>query len=259
MIDVTPPELWLPSKPAIIRPSGDDIAAINAGGGFGFFGKPQAPPPPPAAVATYSGVDGLISNDATYNSAAMAIGTANATRRVVALLMTNRFTSTEGTMTGTPTIGGVTATVHESAFPASTLMRAMILSAVVPTGTTAVVSVAATTTRLWYCYVWYVNNLTTGVIDTALWAGNAGPVSLTSAADGVVLACAQVVSTNTTRLYTGCAEVQNASFTWLNSSTNKVAAAQGVTTGSTVSTQVSLGVAAPPASSNQATLGITLR
>lgn len=98
-------------------------------------------PPVVPPVVVYVGVTHNTANSSSYSFASAAIGTA-AADRVVFILVTWASGNTTPVTISSATIGGVAATVHAQVTAvASDAIGSAILSAAVPTGTTATIAI----------------------------------------------------------------------------------------------------------------------
>lgn len=121
-----PPPLWIPPKPAIIRPYKEPRQASILPGWFPGITK-RAP-----AEISFVGTTIITTDLTTYTFTAHALGAVDATRRVVVVV----FTSGAANRTlNSGTINGVAATIHLATVGAGVTMIG-IMSALVPTGTT---------------------------------------------------------------------------------------------------------------------------
>lgn len=150
MIELPPP-LWIPPRPAIIRPADARIIArearrINKASFLpGMF--------PAGIIAKKSGSLSFVgtvaddSNLTTYSFATAGIGAADATRRTV--VACHWYSTGTGAVTmSSATIGGVAATIHVQASPAGTTVSpgCAIISLLNPTGTTSTIAFTLSTT-----------------------------------------------------------------------------------------------------------------
>lgn len=156
----------------------------------------------PAAIVTETVSHEEFTADATqYTSSALGIGTASATRYVLAGLVARHATITPN-VTGI-TIGGVSATACGAAVEQETGTTQAFFIAAVPTGTTAVVVVDWDQTVLRMgLTLWALTGLqsttpTNVYADTSL-ASNAYSVSIDVTANGAAYAIAQCNSALTT-------------------------------------------------------------
>jgi hypothetical protein len=200
-----PPRLWLPPKPAIIRPGKrDDLQPAS----FlpGWFPAGAATGKPPTKVF---GSSTFFDAFSTPDSYVMSIGTAAADRFVVVCLF--GFQNAIVTVTSI-TIGGITATPILSAdSPAANFHQIRIYGAIVPTGTSATVTV---TTAGNYnsgaigTYAIYGLNSTTA-FNTAS-GQTAGATSVTALLDipsrGVAIAAATSEASGSAHTATGLTE-----------------------------------------------------
>ncbi len=184
MILDLPPPLWVPAKPAIIRPALDlALPKLAMPLTMGML----RPPTVTALTLTYRSLNKSITAGASRTFSSIAIGSASSSR-VVACYIAG-YSSTARTVSSV-SIGGVTATIHTARnsgyFPA-------IASAVVPSGTTAdiVVGLTGSSSALWVAVYTIVGLNST----TPLSSGNNGvaasgsqSVVLTTAAGGVAIA-----------------------------------------------------------------------
>lgn len=135
-------DLWLPPKPAIILPSRDIVKPVSfkpawlPGICMPFAPSTAAPPPPPSSEFRTSVVDATDQTTYTFNN--VDIGVAHSTRRVVVAVASVSTISSA-------TIGGVSATIHIQVGSGD---QAGLISAVVPTGTTATISITFTAAGL---------------------------------------------------------------------------------------------------------------
>lgn len=143
----------------------------------------------------------------TYTFAAQSIGTASATRRVVVGV---GWASAAATTVSSLTIGGITATADGDSGAATGNRRAMIFSAIVPTGTTAdvVVTLSGTGARLGIG-VWRLSGGgPTGATSASVNAGS-GTLTVTTVADDIVFAygfSGNSSATPATATWTGASE-----------------------------------------------------
>src|SRR5262245_21099897 len=134
-----PPTLWLPPKPAIIRPADANLKRAN------FL--PAWFPAGAAAAAAFPTIEFLdeaqdATNATVYTFASFPLGTAAATRRIFVLV------AWQGTGSlSSVTVAGVTASNHVQAVPGN--VNIAIVSAAVPSGTSGsvVVTVSSTSGR----------------------------------------------------------------------------------------------------------------
>lgn len=149
MIDLLPlGELWLPPRPAIIRPA--DRGLVNASILPGMFpaGMIAAKAAAVPASIAFVGVSHDNTASATPSYAGVAIGAADATRRVRAIV---HWTVSNAARTlVSATIGGVAATIEAQTTTGPTSAQLdtgiAIFSALVPTGTTATVAMTFSNT-----------------------------------------------------------------------------------------------------------------
>ena len=159
MIELPPP-MWLPPRPAIIRPADrellklarrDAIKASRREASFlpGMFPAGAAAafvdPDPPGLALAFIGSNQNLTNTANYSFASQPIGVAAPTRRVVVVVGWVGTASTTNSISSA-TIGGVAATIHVQASDAAGGSRpgAGIISALVTTGPTATIAVNMT-------------------------------------------------------------------------------------------------------------------
>jgi hypothetical protein len=148
------------------------------------------------ASLTFIGATSDESNQSTYTFTSHAIGTADATRRVVVAVHWAQATNNR-TLTSA-TIGGIAATIHNQQNPAN-LASVAIISALVPTGTTAtiVLNFSGSADRCRVGVFRAVNEQSASPADTQVdtsFTSNALSVTLTVPNDAWVMAC----STNAT-------------------------------------------------------------
>lgn len=193
-------DIWLPPKPAIIRPAPADLRQFGdpkkANFVPGWYPGAVAGPNPPDFSHTASTPDD--SNLLAYTFTAQAIGVAAANRRVF-VSATSSATSINANISAV-TIGGVAATIHAATANTGNTRNGVvaIASAIVPSGTTADVVVTHTTDIgvLLGCHisVYRATGLTSGTpFDTAT-TDNAGNLLIDIPVRGFVIACAATVS-----------------------------------------------------------------
>jgi len=137
MIELPPP-LWLPSRPAIIRPADAKLLRHEASFMPGMFPAGVAASKAPPAIS-YIGTTANETDLTTYTFTNHAIGAADPTRRVVVSVNLG-YSIASGQTLLSATIAGIAATIHVNMSGAN--VNAWI-SALVPTGTTANIVVTA--------------------------------------------------------------------------------------------------------------------
>lgn len=201
-----PHELWLPPKPAIIRPHREREATH-----FAFGGVPSKGP----FSYTYNGDSGVLSPGSGAISSSIAIGTAAALRSVViSVTLACQNSTSDTTSFSSPVLGGIAGSQLVAVFSGGTAGNAAALFIfAVPTGTSATFSVTANGTNSQASTVimhsWSLYNLNSTFTDDT--GGNGGAnatvinMSCSILANGcaVCAACSQPIST------TG-----SAGFTW---------------------------------------------
>jgi hypothetical protein len=132
-------DFWLPPKPAIILPARHIEKPIGfkpawlPGIALPFAPSGAAPPPPPSLEFRVSAVD--VADLTTYTFSTVDIGAADSTRRVIVGVAGS---ATSPQTLSSATIGGVGATIHVNN---SSVDHSSLISALVPTGTTATIAV----------------------------------------------------------------------------------------------------------------------
>lgn len=137
-------DLWLPPKPAIIRPAPETRHASFLPGMFPAGAIAAAAPAiPPTLIYIASTED--ITNLTTYSFASQSIGAAHATRRVVVIV---NWVSSGAVSLTSATIAGVAATIHVQVEGVGVDAGTAIISALVPTGTTGTIAFTLSGTAL---------------------------------------------------------------------------------------------------------------
>lgn len=189
------------------------------------FGSNAAPPVTPASLTFISQSGGGVpaanpaleddTNASTYTFTSAAIGTADATRRVVVVAHWAQATNNR-TLTSA-TIGGIAATIHQQSNPAN-LASVAIISALVPTGTTAtiVLNFNASADRCKIGVFRSVNEQVASPNDTQVdtsFTSNALSVSLAVPQDGwVVAGSTNATGAGITHTWTGVTKQYDAAF-----------------------------------------------
>jgi hypothetical protein len=149
MILDAPPQLILPdhyqaNRPAIIRPGRSGVPSVQeilAQDGQKLGAIPAGMFKPSGPICTYIGRTVTATELTNYSHAAVNIGTPAADRLVVLVVANSVSIQADRSITG-GTVGGVTCAVVANAHnPAINSNNCAILSALVPTGTTATVTV----------------------------------------------------------------------------------------------------------------------
>lgn len=195
-------ELWLPPKPAIIRPASDELRrdwrrAKQANLLPGWFpGAAFAPSGPDFSHIASTSDD---SNQTTYTFASQSFGAVASDRRIIVSIRASG-TSTNNNSISTVTIGGVSATIHAQANNNGNTRNghAGVASAAVPTGTSgSIVIVYATDLGLLLgCHisVYRATGLVSGTpFDTAT-STDASTLLIDIPANGILISCAATVS-----------------------------------------------------------------
>lgn len=157
---------------------------ISGAGATGGGGGGTSP------ILTYVGTNQVNGPGTTFTTGSFAIGAANAGRRVFAVITTN--ISTQFPTISSATIGGVSATIHGQVLRYNSEGSVCaIISAVVPTGTTATVAVTvAVSTKFVFVAAYYATGLansTPTATQIASAAGGNATVSVATAAYGIVI------------------------------------------------------------------------
>jgi hypothetical protein len=186
-------DIWLPPKPAIIRPAPEVKKANFLPGWF------------PGAVAGLSGptIEHIAStadssNNVIYTFAGQSFGATSADRRIIVAVGGGH--GSGNLSLSTVTIGGVSATIHVSTDNNGNTRNghAAVASAPIPTGTSGdiVVEYATDALNMQECVisVYRATNLTSGTpFDTAT-SDNASALLIDIPANGFLIACAATVS-----------------------------------------------------------------
>jgi hypothetical protein len=191
-------DLWLPPKPAIIRPAAQEVR--QSGGpkkaNFlpGWFPAGAVAGPGGAALEFIASTADA-SNLVTYTFAGQSFGVATPSRRIIVAASLSAFDSDTAIAV---TIGGISATVHVSTINSGNTRNgaAAIASAAVPTGTSGSVVVDITPNGARSCVisVYRATDLSNGTpFDTAS-ASDAGSLLIDIPANGFLIACAASVS-----------------------------------------------------------------
>jgi hypothetical protein len=190
-------DIWLPPKPAIIRPAPADLRQFGdpkkANLLPGWFPGAVAGPSAPDFSHTASTADD--SNLVTYTFAGQSFGVATPSRRIIVAASLSAFDSDTAIAV---TIGGISATVHVSTINSGNTRNGAvaIASAAVPTGTSGSVVVDITPNGARSCVisVYRATDLSNGTpFDTAT-TDNAANLLLDIPVRGFVIACAATVS-----------------------------------------------------------------
>ncbi len=163
---------------------------IAMGGKMAAVSAPPVVPP----VVSYIGVTHDTGNASSYSLASVAIGTAAADRIVFALVTWASDSSTQVTISSA-TIGGVSATAHAHVTTvASDAIGSAIISAAVPTGTTATIAITLSgsggSLDVGVLAVTGLASQTPHASSTATTAAGACSTTVNVPAGGFVLACA---------------------------------------------------------------------
>lgn len=154
-------------------------------------------------------------NQATYTFTSAAIGVADASRRVVVAVHWGQ--ATNNRTLSSATIGGIAATIHSQSNPAN-LASVAIISALVPTGTTAtiVINFSGSADRCKIGVFRAVNETSASPSDTQVdtsFTSNALSVSLTVPNDAwVVAASTNATGSGITHTWTGVTEQYDLAF-----------------------------------------------
>jgi hypothetical protein len=160
----------------------NQLAGLSAGAAS----MPQTP-----ATLSFIGGTEDPGNNTTYTFASVAIGAADATRRVVVVAHWSRATAVVALTSAT--IGGIAATIHVQDGGAGVGGRVAIISALVPTGTTATIALNFSTAqdRAFIAVYRAINETSAGPTATAsdnAVSGNQFDVSLNIPSNGWVVA-----------------------------------------------------------------------
>lgn len=194
-------DIWLPPKPAIIRPLQQEVRhfgdAKKANFLPGWFPGAVAGPSGPDFSHTDSSIDN--SNLDVYTFSSQSFGAAASDRRIIVSAYAS--CSDNGSVISTVTIGGVSATIHVSAQNSGNTRNGnvAIASAAVPTGISGDVVVTYTTDIgvLLGCAisVYRAANLFSGTpFDTATDSGASPSLLVDIPAQGFLVACSSSVS-----------------------------------------------------------------
>lgn len=191
-------DLWLPPKPAIIRPAVQEVRQFGdpkkANFAPGWFPAGAVAGPGGAAlefIASTADATNLV----TYTFAGQSFGVATPSRRIIVAASLSAFDSDTDIAV---TIGGISATVHVSTINSGNTRNgaAAIASAAVPTGTSGSVVVDITPNGARSCVisVYRATDLSNGTpFDTAA-STNASTLLIDIPANGFLIACAATVS-----------------------------------------------------------------
>lgn len=190
-------DIWLPPKPAIIRPAPADLRQFGdpkkANFAPGWFPGAVAGPAPPDFSHTASTADD--GNTTAYTFTAQAIGVAAIDRRIFVSATSSAPSANVGI--SAVTIGGISATIHAASNNTGNTRNGIvaIASAIVPSGTTADVVVTHPLSALGcHISVYRATGLTSGTPTDTATADNAANLLLDIPVRGFVIACAATVS-----------------------------------------------------------------
>ena len=153
MIWDVPPKIWMPPKPAIIRPAEKKLLAPALAASFlpGMFPGGAISGGEPPVITLTDGVDAPSAFTTTHTFSSQNIGSAAADRYVIVAAAVE---SGAGTPTITSvTIGGVSATFLVNAANAN-FTRGVLASLLVTTGTTTTIVINTSTNSVAYMAVW---------------------------------------------------------------------------------------------------------
>lgn len=129
-------DLWIPPKPAIIRPAAPDLVKASFLPGMFPLAVPQASDG--SLALSYTDSFTSTTSGSSFTSGSEDIGNADASRRVIVAVVWSTSTSSPKTLSSA-TIGGLSATIHQQIAPNG--IRSALISRKVPSGLTAVCSV----------------------------------------------------------------------------------------------------------------------
>jgi hypothetical protein len=199
-LDLAPPPIWLPPKPAIIRPAAEPVRAFIPGLTVPFVAKV-----PPATVS-YRATAGDAGNNSTYTFSSVDIGSAASNRYIVAAVLNSSAGASNLT---SATIAGVSATILKAAYGGgSSDIAATLIGASVASGTTGTISVTFSTGQVRCAIgVWAVYGLqSTTPVATASSIVNPASFSIATQSGGIVIAAGNSGDSAGTASWTGVTE-----------------------------------------------------
>jgi hypothetical protein len=203
-------DLWLPPKPAIIRPAAQDVRQFGDPKKANFLpgwfpGGAVAGPAGPSLSVVANATDGGSGTTDTdvqiYTFSSVAFGAAAADRLLI-MAVAGGSTATSVTL-GSVTIGGITATIHAQANNSGNTRNghAAVVSATVPTGTSGTIVVTWSVAGVGgpmldtsYALYRVTGLVSTTPTDTATATGGSPTMNIDRSNNGFIVAAANAVS-----------------------------------------------------------------